>query len=85
MTTKRETQHTPITPTQCECAGNTLYELPHPRALRYCALHAATPKLLAALQEVAEDYANMCDPDDAESDGARLLAKMRAAIRKATS
>lgn len=46
-------------------------------------LIAATPDLLAACKEAADDYANMCDEDDAESDGAKLLRKLRAAIAKA--
>ena len=54
-----------------------------PYRIAFCPLHEAAPDLLAALEEVATDYAHMCDEDDTESDGAILLGKMRAAISRA--
>lgn len=48
--------------------------------VRACNAHEG---LVAALAALEADYANMCDEDDPESDGARLLRQARAALRAA--
>ena len=43
-------------------------------------LHRAIAEMAACLVEVADDYAHMCDEEDPESDGARLLRRVRKAV-----
>ena len=47
----------------------------------YCQTHNAAAEMLSVLREFAADYAHLCDEDDTESEGARLLNKARTILR----
>ena len=68
----------------CGCVTSCLGDSEHEPRITYCATHAAATELLAALRLAADAYANMCDEDAPESEGAAILRTIRAAIRKAT-